>query len=225
MSAIESSRRVCPRSAGTAPIGRRGFVQAGVLGFMGLTLGDQLRAIAAGTAECKGKSVILIWLDGGPSQLEIYDPKPDAPREYRGPFGVDPTRTCRASSISEMLAAAGPACRQDGLRPLGASRHGRPLRRGSLDADRPLRLDHASTCRRSIPSVGSYVSRVRGPNQPGCRPMSACPRRRASTCSPATRGRRISARRTTRSTSTPKRSTCITRYNVRRRHAASAWTV
>src|SRR5688572_17885616 len=88
MRAIESSRRVCPRSAGTAQIGRRGFVQAGVLGFMGLTLGDQLRAIAAGTAERKGKSAILIWLDGGPSQLESYDPKPDAPPECRGPFGA-----------------------------------------------------------------------------------------------------------------------------------------
>src|SRR5207245_3166836 len=34
------------------------------------------------------KAVILVWLDGGASQFETYDPKPDAPAEYRGPLGT-----------------------------------------------------------------------------------------------------------------------------------------
>lgn len=39
------------------------------------------------------KRCILIWLDGGPSHLEMFDPKPDAPAEVRGPFGTIKTRT------------------------------------------------------------------------------------------------------------------------------------
>ena len=35
--------------------------------------------------------MILIWLDGGPSQLETYDPKPEAPADYRGPWTAIPT--------------------------------------------------------------------------------------------------------------------------------------
>ena len=39
------------------------------------------------------KTVILLWLWGGPSHVDTFDPKPDAPMEYRGPFGTIPTRT------------------------------------------------------------------------------------------------------------------------------------
>src|SRR5207253_2980241 len=38
------------------------------------------------------KAVILLWLWGGPSQLDTFDPKPNAPLEYRGPFATIPTR-------------------------------------------------------------------------------------------------------------------------------------
>src|SRR5713101_782604 len=67
---------------------RRTAIKAGFLGLAGLTLGDLLRLRAHGAAEKNDKSVILIWLDGGPSQLETYDPKPNAPSDYRGPFGA-----------------------------------------------------------------------------------------------------------------------------------------
>lgn len=65
---------------------RRSAMKAGFLGCLGLSLSDLLRLRAEGNATRNGKSVILMWLDGGPSQLESYDPKPDAPAEYRGPF-------------------------------------------------------------------------------------------------------------------------------------------
>jgi len=65
---------------------RRTAMKAGFLGCLGLSLSDLLRLQAEGKAGKNGKSVILMWLDGGPSQLETYDPKPDAPPEYRGPF-------------------------------------------------------------------------------------------------------------------------------------------
>src|SRR5215218_257615 len=71
---------------------RRAALKVGFLGLTGLSLPDILRAREQQPAT-KEKSVILIWLDGGPSQLETFDPKPDAPAEYRGPFGVAKTRT------------------------------------------------------------------------------------------------------------------------------------
>src|SRR6059036_3048086 len=69
-----------------AGFSRRTALKAGFLGVSGLTLADRLQLEAQGAATRKDTSVILIWLDGGPSQLETYDPKPDAPAEYRGPF-------------------------------------------------------------------------------------------------------------------------------------------
>ena len=67
-------------------ISRRTALKAGFLGLAGLTLPDLLRLRAEGSAEKKDTAVILLWLDGGPSQLETYDPKPDAPADYRGPY-------------------------------------------------------------------------------------------------------------------------------------------
>src|SRR5688572_3782968 len=66
---------------------RRAFIQAGALG-VGLTLTDLLRlqasaAVLPGTAK---KSVIMVYLNGGPSHVDMYDPKPAAPVEYRGEF-------------------------------------------------------------------------------------------------------------------------------------------
>jgi hypothetical protein len=54
-----------------------------------LSLADVWRAEAAGTA--RPKSCILLWLQGGPSQIDTFDPKPDQPSEIRGPF--DPIET------------------------------------------------------------------------------------------------------------------------------------
>src|SRR5262249_34211433 len=69
---------------------RRGFLRIGALGFGGLSLADVFRATATasatGRASAPERSVILIWLDGGPPQHETYDPKPDAPAQFRGPL-------------------------------------------------------------------------------------------------------------------------------------------
>ncbi|MBN9121794.1 MAG: DUF1501 domain-containing protein [Planctomycetes bacterium] len=72
---------------------RRAFLQVGASSVLGLSLADLLRARAAGTGEgAKAKAVILLWLWGGPSQLDTFDPKPNATLDYRGPFGTIPTR-------------------------------------------------------------------------------------------------------------------------------------
>ncbi len=69
-------------------ISRRSFVKIGALGLTGLGLSDLLRIRAAKAAELAvpspDTSVIFVWLPGGPSHMETYDMKPDAPTEYRG---------------------------------------------------------------------------------------------------------------------------------------------
>jgi hypothetical protein len=79
---------------------RREFIRVGGLGLFGLSLGDVLRLQAADSAPDaskprngwgQAKSVILIFLQGGPSHIDIWDPKPDAPSNIRGEF--KPIRT------------------------------------------------------------------------------------------------------------------------------------
>src|SRR4051794_27168888 len=67
---------------------RRRFLQIGSLGFGGLSLADllQLRASGAIPAERRRKAVIMVYLFGGPSHIDMYDLKPDAPAEIRGEF-------------------------------------------------------------------------------------------------------------------------------------------
>jgi len=67
---------------------RRGILRAGGLAFGGLTLADVLRLQAEPKLNKHGrpKSAIMIFLSGGPSHLDMYDMKPEAPREYRGEF-------------------------------------------------------------------------------------------------------------------------------------------
>lgn len=67
---------------------RRGFLQVGSAGLAGLSLANLPKLAAAGAIPRKQKSVILFWLSGGPGHMETWDPKPFAPREYRGPFGA-----------------------------------------------------------------------------------------------------------------------------------------
>ena len=75
---------------------RRSFLKAGLLGTMGLSLPDLLRAEAQETREGRApkrlKSVIILWMRGGPSHIDTWDPKPDAPSEFRGEFQTIPTR-------------------------------------------------------------------------------------------------------------------------------------
>src|SRR5437867_2102086 len=75
-------------------VGRRDFLKIGIGAYFGLSFVDILRsrAFAAEAALRAGKptpnpvNCILIWLDGGPSHYETFDPKPDAPADIRGEF-------------------------------------------------------------------------------------------------------------------------------------------
>ena len=66
---------------------RRDFIKVGALAGLGLTLPQYLRAAAAGEIkDAKGKSAIFIYLGGGPTHMDTFDLKPDAPEEFRGEF-------------------------------------------------------------------------------------------------------------------------------------------
>ena len=66
---------------------RRAFLQIGGLGALGLSLGDLFALRASAQAPlAPARSVIVLWLWGGPSHLDTFDMKPDAPLDYRGPF-------------------------------------------------------------------------------------------------------------------------------------------
>ncbi|CAN5431139.1 DUF1501 domain-containing protein [soil metagenome] len=76
-----------------AGYGRRDFLQVGLGALGGLGLADllSLRAAAASPPATSDVRCIFVWLDGGPSHYETFDPKPDAPSEIRGEFGTIPT--------------------------------------------------------------------------------------------------------------------------------------
>jgi hypothetical protein len=69
-----------------AGLHRRQFLRLGALGLGGLTLPDLLRGRAAAKQPASRRSVIMICQFGGPSHLDTYDPKPDAPTDIRGEF-------------------------------------------------------------------------------------------------------------------------------------------
>jgi hypothetical protein len=80
---------------GLTVVSRRSVLKASLTGIAGLTLPGLLRsrceAAQAGAPMPGGKSVILLWMTGGPSHIDTWDVKPLAPPEIRGPFGTIPT--------------------------------------------------------------------------------------------------------------------------------------
>ena len=84
----DTMRHACP-----GPASRRSFLLAGAAGLTGLGLADllELRALSAAESAASSpltssKSVIFVWLPGGPPHLDMYDMKPEAPSAYRGDF-------------------------------------------------------------------------------------------------------------------------------------------
>src|SRR6516162_4004468 len=87
---------------------RRDFLKIGAAGLFGLSLPQllQLEARAASKSEephkSKAKAVIMVWLGGGPATIDMWDLKPDAPKEIGGEFNSFNTQT-EAYEISERL--------------------------------------------------------------------------------------------------------------------------
>src|SRR5438045_5473773 len=87
---------------------RRELLRAGGAGLIGLSLPSFFQLRAATTADIKprAKSVILLFLQGGPSHIDIWDPKPDAPSNVRGEFKPIKTKVdgIQVSETMPMLA-------------------------------------------------------------------------------------------------------------------------
>ena len=86
-----------PHHRQAAGIHRREFLQVGYSGLLGVGLSSLFTRRAEGTQTTqptrRPKSVILIFLTGGPSHHDTFDPKPDAPANIRGDFRPIATRT------------------------------------------------------------------------------------------------------------------------------------
>ncbi|HUG20345.1 MAG TPA: DUF1501 domain-containing protein [Planctomycetaceae bacterium] len=163
-----------------AGISRRNSLKLGLGGMLGLGFADALRlrseaAESAGQRYAKAKSCILIWLDGGPTHYETFDPKPDAPQEIRGEFHTIPTKVpgahfsqhlTKLAAISDQFAVIRSICHNQGNH--GAGNH-------YMMTGAPPRIPVGCGAFVSFhPSFGSTVAYERGP-QRGIPPYFSIP--------------------------------------------------
>ena len=168
-------------------IGRRNFIQAGVLGIGGLTSADLMRLRAqAAQAEpgrsAGGKSVILFWMSGGPGHMETWDPKPNAVDQYRGPLGSIPT-SLAGVRFGELLPEE--AKLADKLAILRSVKHGTgDHTKGNhwmLTGFEGPDFNAADNKVQRRPSMGSAVARLLGASAHGMPPYAAAPHLRGGT--------------------------------------------
>jgi hypothetical protein len=156
-----------PPSSDVLRVGsRRWFLQAGVAGMAGLSLPDLLRLRAAGSAPSDRKSVILVWLSGGPSQLDTWDPKPNAASEVRGPFASIATKAPGVRLNEHLPLQASIAEQLTIIRSVDCSssqdHYPAPMQAGHPLAQRSKIDPHIGT----HPSMGAIAARFRGANDP-----------------------------------------------------------
>lgn len=150
--------------------GRRWFLQTGLAGMAGLSLPALLAARAQGAGNAAGesssrKSVILFWLSGGPSHIDMWDPKPEAPQEIRSPFATLATKVpgtyftehlpLQASIADKLTVIRSVDCSASNHTPI-TMQAGNPLARRTDDG-----RDGAG-----FPSMGSVAAKFRGANDP-----------------------------------------------------------
>lgn len=152
---------------------RRDMLRAGSLTAFGLGLADVFRSPATAQQKTRAKSCILLWLDGGPSHLETFDLKPDAPAEVRGPFLPIPTNS-NGIQISELLPQTAKICDKVAIIRSVTS----PLGEHGL-ANHYLLTGYKPSPVLQYPSFGSVVTHVRGGN-PVLPPYVAVPEARAA---------------------------------------------
>lgn len=149
-------------------VDRRGFLRIGALGLGGMTLAGLLRdesalRAAEGTSRHR-KACIQIWLAGGPSHIDMYDLKPDAPAEYRGEF--NPIRTnVPGIDIGEHLPLQ--AKIMDKLAIVRSATH---TNAGHGMGSQWMLTGYQPTIEVNdniYPACGSVVAKMAGPNSPG----------------------------------------------------------
>lgn len=160
-----SMRRQSRNCEGTT---RRDFLTVGSLGMGALTLPQLLRARAAAAAEgikTKDTSVIWLWLGGGPTHVETFDPKMSAPAEYRSVTGEAATNLTGVTIGGTLPKTAGVADKMAFVRSFAHtnSGHGGGTHYVMTGYDNRA-VDNGGLPTR--PSIGSILSRTRGANNP-----------------------------------------------------------
>ena len=159
-----------PRATDLIQLGRpnrRWFLQAGLGGLAGLSTADLLRlqAKTGSGGDQNEKSVILFWLSGGPSHIDMWDPKPDATSQVRGPFGTIPTNVPGIRISDQLPRQAAVMDKISILRSVdcSASDH-TPI---TMQAGHPLaRRTNDGRDGGGYPSMGSIAAKFSGPINP-----------------------------------------------------------
>lgn len=156
-------------------LSRRSFLRIGSLGLAGLSMPQLLRAEAQSGGQATNHSVIMIYLPGGPTQHETFDPKPHAPIEIRGPLdsistSIPGTRFCEVlPELSQMADKFSVVRTLVGMK----NRHESFQCYAGRPAGRSGDVEPAG----GWPSLGSFVSRVQGPGPGGMLPyVDAAPK-------------------------------------------------
>lgn len=143
------------------------MIRAGLMGVAGLTLPDVLRLRAASAAKPPDTAVIYILQEGGASQFETWDPKPDAPADIRGDFNTVQT-SVPGIRFCELLPRQ--AALMDKLTLLRSVHHPSTQHSSSVHLIKTGYYCSAPAEQNEMPSIGSYVSRIRGSIKPGLPP-------------------------------------------------------
>ena len=144
---------------------RRWFLRTGAAAMASIPLATLQQVQARANHSNSKKSVILFWLSGGPSQIDMWDPKPDAPVEIRSPFETISTSVPGIQFTEHLPRQAAIADKMAVLRAVdcSASNH-TPI---TMQAGNPLaRRTNDGKDGAGYPSMGSVVSKFRGANAP-----------------------------------------------------------
>jgi len=155
---------------------RRNFLKASLAGIAGLSLPRLLEAraeaSAAGRPIAGNKSVILLWMTGGPSHLDTWDPKPDRPAENRGPFGTIPTRLPGVRICEHLPKMAAMLDRFTIIRSVNA--RGSNHEPNTVFQTANVRAEPRTNPEaRMYPAIGSIIAKHHGANRPGMPPYVA----------------------------------------------------
>src|SRR5437870_11537584 len=159
-------------------LSRRSFLQLGVAGMASIGLPEILKAKAQATetrgGSSRNTSVILIWLDGGPGHMDMYDMKPDAPAEYRGIWrpirsrvpGFDVTELYpKQARITNLFSMVRSLHHDTGDHFAGGHR---------MLTTKDMGVSGVNNAPR-FPGIGAFVSREAGPRRPGMPAYAAVP--------------------------------------------------
>jgi hypothetical protein len=155
---------------GLTVVSRRSMLKASLAGFAGLSFPALLRARAEGKSGAgRDKSVILLWMTGGPSHIDTWDVKPGMPSEIRGPFKDIPTRlpgvhVCeflpkQAAMLDRFTIIRSVDCRESNHEPDHVMQTGFRAATPRVNPQGHL-----------YPAIGSVVAKLKGANRPGLPP-------------------------------------------------------